>query len=188
METLDINALFNIAKNLPAKDILSLCQTSNQMKKVCDSRLLWEYLLIRDYGVKIKYQPGEYLILNIEQSIYENFVNDTFTEHVFIKYKNNVEYIVEFGIDPYVMHYIIFTPHGEVFNYMPLTSTYTMLTNLSPPGELRIDFSNNFYEWDDREVTGMVQIVSYNHTKSDRAKIYPQIINFLTNEGYVLRS
>ena len=43
MDKLDTNALINIAKTMNIKDLLSLCQTSKQMKKVCDTRLLWRH-------------------------------------------------------------------------------------------------------------------------------------------------
>jgi hypothetical protein len=186
MNKLDTNTLFNIAKIMNIQDILSLCQTSKQMQNVCNSRLLWRHLLLRDYEVKLfNYQAEVFPVYNVEKSIYFKFLNEDFYDVVFEKKENSVEYTVEFGLINDII-YSIGTTDGEKLNYIKNTNTYKMFKNLFQKNdeEIQLYTYEDIYGYiDGIHPSGIVQTIVYNY--NDR-HIISQIINFLTNEGYIL--
>jgi len=198
MENLDTNAILNIAENMNITDILSLCQTSKQMKKVCDSRLLWRQLLIRDYGVKFNYQADVFPPYNREKDIYLRLLNDTLHEVLFEKDENSensdkhnaIKHVVAFELY-HTIDYNLITPEGEKLNYIKNTNTHEMLKTVAQNGyetEIELDtFESAFGYIEGIDPSGIVQKIIYNFDVGDRRIIYPQIINFLTNEGYILK-
>ena len=181
MESLDANALFNIAKDMDLVDILSLCQSSKQMKKICDSRFLWRYLLQRDYGVdKFNWKPDIFFESsnNPEKKLYNLLYNNGGKYYGILIEKDSDE-IVEINI--YRSFYTINTAHGEVLKYITLTDTYNKLTDIIIfDDEPRLITFDEAWGGD----KGIQQVVETSHGLD----LLPDIINTLTELEYAITS
>ena len=183
MESLDINALFNITKGMDIVDILSMCETSSQMKKICDSNLLWIYLLRRDYNIPpFKYVlDPTYGFTKPFKTLYTTLRNDTsvlvLTKNPEESYKTSEE-IIEIGYGRII--YMINTNTGNIINHIKLTDTYKLLSSILLPTEMELMTYEEAFSSDEY---GFEQLVYFHYiTLDDKINSIQELLNF----GYVV--
>jgi len=76
METLPKDVLFELALELPGKDLIALCQTSKKYKYICDSQNFWRRKLQKDFKVNEEINPKhKYKVLKNKEICNQKVLN-----------------------------------------------------------------------------------------------------------------